>query len=159
MVRRRNYAAVLAIGPIDGVEHDRAVFDAPTDGTELVHRPRKRHCAGAWYSAKRRAEPGCSATCRRRRDRPQRLAADREADEPSGRCRCGTGRRSAGSLIDLPRIFRGSAEPDIALRELAQRQLRDENRTGIIETLDDRCVGVDHLLPERARTPCGLVAA
>ena len=46
-----------------------------------------------------------------------------------------------------------------ALSELTQRQLCDENRARRIETLDDRGVGIDYLVLERARAPSRLVAA
>jgi hypothetical protein len=49
----------------------------------------------------------------------------------------GPGRRAARALLRIPRVARHAAEPAVALRECAQRQLRDEHRAGGVEALDD----------------------
>ena len=159
VIWRRNDAVVLTVGAVDRIEHDRAIFNAPAEGAELVHRPRERHRAGAGDPAESRPEPGNPAARRGGGDRSERLASNREADEPRGRRRRGTGGRSARALIHLPRVLRRGAEPDVTLGELAKCQLRDEHGSCRVEPLHDGGVGVNHLLLEWAGAPRRLVTA
>ncbi len=152
-------AVVLSIGAVDRIEHDRAVFDAPADRTELVHRPRKRHRARPRHSAECRPESRCSTARRGRGDRSESLASNREADESRGSRRCGSGGRATRALIHLPGIFCSRTKPDVTLRQLAERQLRDEHCSRSIESLHHRGICIDHLLLERARAPGRLISA
>ena len=48
--------------------------------------------------------------------------------------------------LRIPGIARLPAEPHVALRERAERELGDEHRAGVAQPLDDRRVVVDHLI-------------
>ena len=77
------------------------------------------------------------------------LAADREADQPRGRRRAGTGARSRRAFLEQPRIHRLAAEPDVVERQRAQAQLGDQHRAGLVEALHHRGVLRGHAIAER----------
>src|SRR6185295_15344867 len=84
VVRRVDDGVVLAVGTVNRVEHQGAIFDTTADRAELVHRPRQRHGAGTRNASEGRTEPGCSATGGWRRNGTKGLTADRKPDEASG---------------------------------------------------------------------------
>src|SRR5690606_10425975 len=72
--------------------------------------------------------------------------ADTEADEAGSGSGARPCRRAARALIELPRVARHAAEPLVTLRESAERQLRDEDRAGLVELAHDGRVHVDDLV-------------
>ena len=66
------------------------------------------------------------------------------------------GAGAAGALLQLPRIGGAAAEPAVALRQLAQGELGDEDGARRVQRADHIGVGVDHLLHEGAGAPGGL---
>src|SRR5579859_1157873 len=120
--RRRLHRLVLAVLPINRVEHQRAIFHRSANRPQLVHAPRKRHRARSWHQPKRRPQSRAAASRRRRRNRSQRLRPNAERHASRRRRRSRSRRRSARSLFRVPRIPRNPSEPHIALRQRAQRQ-------------------------------------
>ena len=80
------------------------------------------------------------------------------ATQPAGRGGCRTRRRSARSLLQIPRVLGLPAEPLVALRQFARSQLRHQHRARVAQHLDHARVFVDHLVFICARAPRGLVA-
>src|SRR6266513_741048 len=150
---------VLPVRPVDGIEHHRAVFHAPADWPELIHRPRQRHGACTRHASERRAETRRSTSSRWRRNRAERLASDGESNESGGGCRGRAGGGSARALIYFPRMPGHRPKPDVALCQFSQRELCDEDGTSRVESLDDGRVRIDHLISERSRAPGCLVAS
>ena len=56
-------------------------------------------------------------------------------------------------LLRVPRIVGLAAEPVVALRQRAHRELRDEDRAGVAQPLDDGGVVVEDLILKRAGAP------
>ena len=75
------------------------------------------------------------------------------ATQPAAVADPGPGRRSARPFLRVPRIVGAAAEPAIALRQRAERELGDEHRAGVAQPLDDRGVVVEDLLDRTARRP------
>ena len=148
----------LGDGAADGVENEGAVRRAPGHRAELVHAPRECHRAVGGHAPERRPKAGDAVPRRRGDDRPQSLAADRERDEARRNGRARPRARPAGPLVYVPGVLRHAAEPDVAPRERAERQLRDEDGAGGIEATDHLGVGVEGLLPVRFSAPRGWVA-
>ena len=63
---RRLHGAVAAVGSVNRMEDQRAIFHRAADGAEFVHAPRERHCSGARDEAERWPQ-ACAAAARRRR--------------------------------------------------------------------------------------------
>ena len=75
-------------------------------------------------------------------------------DAAGGGRRSRAGRRSARArAADSTGLFVRSAEPAIALRERAERELGHEHRAGLAQPLDDRRVVVEHLIDVRLAAP------
>ena len=81
---------VPSIGPVDRVEHQRAVFGRAAHRADRVLRPRERHSAVAAHAAERRANTADAVSRGRLDDRSTGVAADREADEAGRRRRART---------------------------------------------------------------------
>src|SRR5207302_9561335 len=75
---------IMLVGTVDRIERDRAIFDAATDWSNLVHRPTEAHRAVTTDTTIRRSQTGDSARRRWRHDRTKRLSADRETDQARG---------------------------------------------------------------------------
>src|ERR671916_122785 len=59
-------------------------------------------------------------------------------------------------MVGVPGIPGLSAEPSIALRQRAHRQLRHQDRAGLAKPLYDGRVVIEDLVPERTSSPgCG----
>src|SRR5439155_19769245 len=86
-------------------------------------------------------------------DRPTRFGAYREADQARRRCGSGAARRPARSALDVPWIAGAAAEPDVAVRKLAGRELGDEHRAGIAESLNGCRIARRHLILVRLGAP------
>src|SRR5262249_40542219 len=97
-----------------------------------------------------------AATARRAEDRPARLSADCESDQPAGCCRSWAGRGSAGPFAKIPRILGLPSEPAIPLRQLARSDFCQQDRPGVVQHLDDAGGFVDGLILISTRTPGGL---
>ena len=147
------HAQVLTVGAGDRMQHECAVFDRARDWPDLVHRPGQRHRARAGHAAEAGPQSCCTATRRRRRDGAKRLCAN---GKPDAACGYRTGRSrgaSARSLMRVPWIARASAEPEIALRQCAHRELREEYGSGGIQPLYDLGIFIDLLMFEAGRAP------
>ena len=116
-------------------------------GPILSMRPRQRHGAVTAHAPERRAQPGRPAARAGRDDAPPRLGADREADAARPPSRGRAGRRAARALLELPRVLRRAAEPDVAPRQLADGGLRDQHGAGRVELLDHRRRDVQDAAP------------
>ena len=126
---------VLAVRAVNHVQHKRAIFHGAANRPQLVHRPAQRHGPGSRHHAKARPQTGIPTARRRRRDRAQRLRSDRKSNAPRSYRASRAGRRPARSLLWIPRVPRSSAKPLVAHRQRTQRELRDQNRSRLIQTL------------------------
>jgi hypothetical protein len=88
----------------------------------------------------------------------ERLAAEREPDEPASDRRRRPRRRSARPPARVPGAPRHAAEPTVAIRERAQGQLRDKYRPGLFEPAGNSCFLVDLPILERCGAPGRRVA-
>ena len=109
--RRISHGVVVAIGAVDRIQHQHAIFHRSTHRPNLVHRPAERHGAVAADAPVGGAQPGDAVGDRGRDDRAERLGADREADQSGGRGCTRTGRRSARAALGVPGIAGRAAEP------------------------------------------------
>src|SRR5262245_14117068 len=103
-------------------------------------------------------QPRRAALPARRDDTAERLAADREADQApcgsAGRAR----RRTARSAFDRPGVPRLALEPAIAAGQRPQRQLGDEDGTGLLQPAGDGGLNLQLLVLVRLGPPGRLVA-
>ena len=151
--RQIDHAQILFVGPGDRVKDQRAVLDRPAQRPDPILGPRQRHRAVAADAAERGTQPGDAADRGRRENRSARFGADAEGDAAGRRRTRRAGRRSARSFRRIPRAVGPSAEPLISGRQFSGRQLREHHRAGFTQQTHDRRFGVDHLAPERARSP------
>ncbi len=151
-------AQIAAVRFRDHAHHHRAILGVAAHGAEPVLRPGERHHAVAADASEGRTQPGNAASSRRAQDRPAGLRADREREASGRRRRSRTGRGSARSFFQVPRILGLPAEPAVARRQFARRQFRQQDRARLAQHLDNARVFVDHLILVGARAPGGLVA-
>ena len=104
-------------------------------------------------AAVRRAQADHAVGGRGRDDRAARFRADRKRHAAGGGRRARTGRRSARPALRIPRAVGAPAEPAIALRKRAERELGHEHCAGVAQPLDDRRVVVEYLLDVRLAAP------
>src|SRR5207302_2325125 len=151
------YAAVLTIRTIDRIQHQCSVFHGATDGTELVHSPGQRHRARARHETKCWTQSCGSAARRWRGDGAECLRSNGKGNAACGGRRHRASRRSTRSLPGIPGIASLSAEPFVAHRYCAERELGYEHSASLIETLHHGRVLVDVLLLESACAPSGAI--
>src|SRR5258706_3658991 len=106
-----DHGEIVTVRSLRGFEHHRAVFHRAADGTDLVHGPTQSHGAVAADAAVRGTKANNAASGAGRDDGAERLGADGKSDEAARSRRSRPGRRSAGALLDVPRIPGHAAEP------------------------------------------------
>src|SRR5712675_1260944 len=151
--RRVFHRAIFSIRPVNSAHHQRAILHRAADWPQFVHAPRQSHRASARHKTERGPQASATATRRGRRNRSQRLRTDAESHATRRRRRCRARRRSARTLLGIPRIARLAAKPYGPLCQRSQRQLRDQHRARFIQPLHHHSIFVDGLLPETRRAP------
>ena len=129
---------VAGVGTGDRLQHQHRVLDAARHRAQLVERPAQRHGAGARHAAVGGPQSGDAAAHRGADDAASGLAADREADQPGGGRRAGTGARARCAFFQQPRIHGLAAEPDVVERQRAQAQFGDQHGAGLVQAVDHR---------------------
>ena len=144
---------------MDRRQHEGRILDTSAQGPDLVERPGQRHAARARHAAEAWAQARHTAHHGGVRDRPERLAAEREGHQSGRDGGGGSGARAPGAFVQLPWVAGAPTEPDIALGELPEAELRDEHRPRFVETPHDLGVALGHAAAEGRGPPGGGGAA
>ncbi len=162
----------IAIGPIgtrgverivasDGLQHESAIVGRAGHRPQLVERPTEGHRPVTTHAAIGGTQAGHAAVGGRRDDRAPGFAPDGERYQPGRDRRAGAAAAAAGPTRAVPRIQAGASERGVGLLiahasgDLDQRELADEHRPGVAQSLHDRRVLIERLLAQGRRAPGG----
>ena len=138
---------------MEGGEDRSRVGNRSRNRSHLVERPAQRHAAETADATIGRTKADNSAGARRRYDRPAGFGPNCEADESGRRRGSRAGRRAARSAFGVPRVPGSVAEPQIADRQLAGRQLGDEHCAGVAHARHRCRIVGKHLIGIRLSAP------
>ena len=149
LAARRRVGRVVAR---ERLQHQRAVLDRARHRPRVIERPRERQHTGAAHAPVRRLQADDAAERCRASDGSAGVGSQRANRQPSRERRAGPARRSAGDVIEVPRIARGlvamSGELD-AEGELVRDELAEHHHAGLGEARDARRVEIRHPVREQ----------
>ena len=144
---------ILGVVARDRLEHARRVFDGASERPGSVHRPAQRKRAVAGHTAPRRAKPDDAAERRGRSHRAAGVLAEGRGAEARGDRDTRARRRSAGIVVEIPRVPRLAERKLLRATEgeLGQVQLAQQDAAGRVQARDRRRVLGRHVVFEDPR--------